>query len=578
MIDPRPCPGPRQASSLSRCVGLALGLGAAGLAAACHPPAPAVEPAELVLRNGKIATVDPARPEARALAARGDAIVAVGSEEEIRPYVGPSTRVIDLEGRLAIPGFIEGHGHFLSVGRAKMQLALAKARNWEEIVAMVAEAAKTAAPGTWITGRGWHQEKWDATPEPNVDGIPFHHGLSAVSPDNPVLLDHASGHAVFANAKAMQLAGVSAATADPEGGTIVRDAAGNPTGYFRETAADLVERQGPPTEAEVLQAIDLATDECLGKGISSFQDAGSPVELVDLYRRLADEGTLRLRLWVMFRDANAKLAEAIPRHRALPANRYFKAGGIKHAIDGALGSHGGWLLEPYTDLPSSTGLNITPIPVIEESARLALAHGLQLCVHAIGDRANRETLDLFERNLAGSADGRKLRWRVEHAQHLHPDDVPRFAELGVVASMQAVHCTSDGPWVPARLGAERAASGAYVWRSLLDAGAVVSNGTDAPVEDVSPIASFYSAVARRLSNGEAFYPAQRMSREEALASYTLSAAYAAFQEGEKGSLAPGKLADVTVLDRDILTVPEEEIPATQVVYTIVGGKVAYEHP
>jgi predicted amidohydrolase YtcJ len=546
-----------------------------GLASSCRPPGPPVEPADLVLTGGKIVTLDDARPEARALAARRDSIVAVGSEEEIRPFVGPATRVIDLGGRLAIPGFIEGHGHFLGLGQSRMQLDLTRARTWEEIVAMVAEAARSAEPGAWLTGRGWHQEKWEHPPAPNLEGLPFHASLSAVSPDNPVVLEHASGHAVFANARAMELGGVTAATPDPPGGTIVRDATGAPIGYFRETASGLVERQGRPTEAEVLRAIELATDESLAKGIASFQDAGSPVELVELYRRLADEGKLRLRLWVMYRDRNDRLAAAIPRHLALPPSRFFRAGGIKHTLDGALGSHGAWLLEPYADLPGSTGLNTTPLPVVEESARLALEHGLQLCVHSIGDRANRETLDLFERAFAGRPDGKDRRWRIEHAQHLHPDDIPRFARLGVIASMQGVHCTSDGPWVPERLGAERSRSGAYVWRSLLDSGAVVSNGTDAPVEDVSPIASFYASVSRRMANGESFYPEQRMTRQEALRSYTLSPAYAAFQEGEKGSLSPGKLADVTVLDRDILTIPEEEIPATQVVYTVVGGKVAY---
>jgi hypothetical protein len=276
----------------------------------------------------------------------------------------------------------------------------------------------------------------------------------------------------------------------------------------------------------------------------------------------------------MAREPNAALAPRLARLKTTGyADGHVTVRAIKKAIDGALGPHGAWLLAPYSDLPSSTGLNTTPVAEIAETARLAVANGYQLCVHAIGDRANRETLNIFE----SAAGGRKdLRWRVEHAQHLHPDDIPRFARLGVIASMQAVHCTSDGPWVPKRLGEQRAREGAYVWRSLMKTGAVVTNGTDAPVEDVSPIASFYAAVTRRMKDGNLFFPEQKMTREEALASYTTANAYAAFEEKDKGSLVAGKLADVTVLSRDIMTVPEVEISGAQAMYTIVGGKVVYE--
>ncbi len=542
-------------------------------ATACAPPAPK---ADLVLHHGKLVTVDAQHPEAQAIAIQGDTIAAVGSDAEIAPWIGPQTKVIDLGGKLAIPGFVEGHGHFLSLGEAKMALDLTTAKSWDEIVEKVRQAAAKAQPGEWILGGGWHQDKWESRPEPNVEGFPVHAALSAAAPDNPVLLSHASGHAAFANAAAMAAGGVTAATPDPPGGEILRDAAGQPTGLFREEAEALVSRQGPPSEAELLKAIELASEDCLAKGVTSFQDAGSPVPLVDLYRRLAAEKKLRLRLWVMFRDLDERIAAALPSYEAAPPDEFFKAGGIKHAADGALGSRGAWLLAPYSDQPGSTGLNTTPIPVIEATAKLAIDHGLQLCVHAIGDRANRETLDLFARTFAAHPEKKDLRWRVEHAQHLDPADIPRFAQLGVIASMQAIHCTSDGPWVPARLGAERCAAGAYVWRQLLDSGAVVSNGTDAPVEDVDPIPGFYAAVTRQMKNGEAFYPAEKMTREEALKAYTLSAAYAAFQENQKGSLTAGKLADITVLSRDLMTIPEDEIPGTQVVMTIVGGKVAFE--
>ena len=556
-----------------------------GLTASAAVRTPAVKPADLVLRNGVIVTMDAALPRAQALAARGDSIVSVGSWREIEPLVGPRTEVIDLQGRLAVPGFIEGHGHFTGIGRAKLALDLTRARSWDEIVAMVAEAARQTPPGEWILGRGWHQEKWTHPPSPSIEGFPQHESLSRVSPANPVWLTHASVHASFANAKAMELAGITGRTLDPQGGQILRDSRGEPIGVFRETAqaplqralADAQARRDPArVEAEDRKVVDLATRECLSKGITTFQDAGSSFATIDLFKRLADQGQLGIRLWVMVRDSEEALRAKLSAYRVIEAgDKRLTVRAIKHAMDGALGSRGAWLLAPYADLPGSTGLNTTPIPVIEESARLALQHGFQLCVHAIGDRANRETLDLYERAFAARRDARELRWRIEHAQHLHPDDLPRFARLGVIASMQGVHCTSDGPWVPKRLGDQRTREGAYVWQKLLQSGVVIANGTDAPVEDVSPIAGFHASVTRRLADGSVFYTDQRMTREQALRSYTLDAAYAAFQETSRGSLSPGKLADITVLSRDIMSVPEDEIPGTEIVFAILGGKVAY---
>jgi predicted amidohydrolase YtcJ len=554
-------------------------------AAACASKA-AVAPADLVLRNGKIVTVDPARPEARALAARGGTIVALGSDAEIAQYVGPSTRVIDLGGKLAVPGFIEGHGHFTGVGQARMNLDVMHVRNWDEIVARVAEAAKKAKPGEWILGRGWHQEKWNPSASPAVEGFPIHESLSKVSPNNPVLLTHASGHAAFANARAMQLAGVDSKTSNPPGGEILKDASGRPIGVFRETAQGLIRqalarsraaRTPAEVEAESRREIELAAEECVSKGITSFQDAGSSFATIDLLKRFVDEGKLPLRLWVMVREDNKALAVKLAKYRVIGyGDKRLTVRAIKRAIDGALGSRGAWLLQPYADLPSSSGLNTTSVAEIAETARLAIANGYQLCVHAIGDRANRETLDVFEAAFKSHPDKRDLRWRVEHAQHLSAQDIPRFGRLGVIASMQGIHCTSDAPFVTARLGPARAQEGAYVWQKLMKSGATVTNGTDAPVEDVSPVASYYATVSRKLKDGSVFYPDQRMSRMEALRSYTLSAAYAAFEEDVTGSLSVGKLADVTVLSSDILTIPEEQIAKTDVVYTIVGGKLAYK--
>ena len=545
-----------------------------------------VEPATLVLNKGKIATVDEAKPEAQALAARGDTIVAVGTNEEIAAFVAPGTRVVDLRGRLAIPGFIDGHGHFTGVGEARIVLNLTTVKNWDEVVAMVKDAVANARPGEWIRGRGWHQDKWDKRPEPAVEGFPTHASLSAVSPNNPVVLGHSSGHASFANAKAMALAGVTRNTKNPPGGEILKDAKGEPTGLFRETADGLLDatyakaREGmkpEEREAEVRRQIQLADEEALSKGVTSFQDAGSSFETIDVFRKVASEGKLGLRLWVMIRDSNERMAQRLASYRLIDGfDKHLTIRAIKHTFDGALGSRGAWLLEPYSDLPSSTGLNTTPVATVEETARLAMANGYQLCVHAIGDRANREVLDIFAVAFKANPDKKDVRGRIEHAQHLNPADIPRFGQLGVIASMQGIHCTSDAVFVPARLGARRSEEGAYVWQKLMKSGALVSNGTDAPVEDVDPIPNYYATVTRKLKDGSSFYPDQRMSRQEALRSYTRTAAYAAFEEGSKGSLAVGKLADVTVLSADILTIPEEEIPKARVDYTIVGGKVLYE--
>jgi predicted amidohydrolase YtcJ len=559
---------------------------AAALIALAGPVRPAAPEADLVLRNGRIVTMDPARPEARALAAGRGFIMAVGGDEEIARHVGPRTEVIDLHGRLVVPGFIEGHGHFLGLGESRMQLDLTRARSWDEIVEQVAQAARRARPGAWIRGRGWHQEKWQRRPEPQVDGVPLHHELSRVSPANPVVLTHASGHALFVNARALQVLGIDKDTKDPAGGQIVRDARGEATGLLRETARDLVRaalaraenaRPAAEVEADRRRAVELATAEALSKGVTSFQDAGSSFETIDLFKRLADEGRLKVRLYVMARYAtNEELAAKLPRYRMIGYGGHFlTVRSIKRQIDGALGPHGAWLLRPYLDLPASTGLNLEPLDQIRRTAQLALEHGFQLNTHAIGDRGNREILDIYEAVLRSRPDGERLRWRVEHAQHLHPEDIPRFKRLGVIASMQGIHATSDGPWVLKRLGPERAAEGAYVWRKLLDAGVVVTNGTDTPVEDVDPIASFHATVTRRMGDGNVFFAEQRMTREEALRSYTWAGAYAAFEDDVKGSLAPNKLADVVVLSKDIMAMPEQEIPQARVDLTIVGGTVAY---
>jgi predicted amidohydrolase YtcJ len=550
--------------------------------------------AYLVLINGKIVTLDAEIANAEAVAIRGSRIVEVGSDEAIRKHVADSTRVVDLAGRLVTPGFIEGHGHFIALGQTKLELDLTTCTTWDEVVSRVAEAAadtKQFGKGRWIVGRGWHQGKWKKPPEPNVEGYPVHAALSKVTPDHPVLLIHATGHMAMVNAKALHLAGIADYPRDPKGGRILRDKEGKPTGALRETAVDAVNRaygrdlaKRPAKElaAEQREAIRLANAECLRLGVTSFQDAGSSLSEIEALRACVGTEDLTVRLWMMTNDSDAEIAANLLRYRVHRlGDAQFTVGGVKRMIDGALGTHGAWLLEPYDDLPQSTGHNLATVESLRASADLCVKTDWQLCVHAIGDRANREVLDVMadakKRNAETlSKRGGDLRWRIEHAQHLHPDDIPRFAKLGVIASMQACHATSDGPFVVARLGQRRAKSGAYVWQSLIKRGARVINGTDAPVEPLDPIACFDASVTRRMANGAEFFPEERMTRAQALRSYTLDAAYAAFEEDLKGSLEKGKLADMVVLSKDIMSVEAEKIRSAKVDITILGGKVVYE--
>lgn len=453
---------------------------------------------------------------------------------------------------------------------------------------MVAAAADKAQPGEWIFGRGWHQDKWDSVPDDAVDGVPRNDSLSEASPNNPVLLGHASGHAAFANDAALAEAFIDADTPDPAGGTIVRTPEGEATGLLRETAQRLlnepVEQYNSRLTLEEQEQMDrervrLAGEEALQNGVTSFHDAGASFETIDFFKKLEDEGALPIRLYVMVRrQSNEEMDELLPHYRMVAeGNDFLTVRSIKRQIDGALGAHGAWLLEPYEDLPESAGLMLEPVEEIERTAELAVKHGFQVNTHAIGDRANREVLDLYERVWqAADVSGNGLRWRMEHAQHLDPADVPRFAELGVIAAMQGIHCTSDGPWIPTRLGEERAGVTSYPWRDLIESGAIIGNGTDVPVEPINPIASFYASVSRMTVENERFFPEHVMTRDEALTSYTLNNAIAAFEEDIKGTLTPGKLADIVVLSQDILDVAEEKIPATEVDMTIVGGAIRYQ--
>jgi len=553
---------------------------------ACAPAGDAQETADLVLRGGRVVTVDQARPEAEAVAIRGDRIVYVGSDAEAEAFTGPETEVIELAGRLAIPGFIEGHGHLMGLGQSRLQLDLMATGSYQDLIDMVADAVAGAQPDEWIVGRGWHQSKWYPEPSPAVRGFQTHDALSAVSPDNPVLLRHASGHASFANARAMELAGVTADTPDPPGGEIIRDAAGRPTGIFVETAAGVLSAAydasrenmtAAELEAENLKALLLAQEEVFSKGVTSFQDAGVGIETVELYRKAIDEGDLKLRVWAMVSAGLPNLAAVLPGLRVVGYGQdRLTVRAIKAYSDGALGSRGAWLLEPYQDDPGNSGHNTVPLEEIAAVARLALENGYQLGTHAIGDRANREVLDVYEAAFAAAPEAAlDARFRIEHSQILHPEEVPRFATLDVIAAMQGIHAISDGPWTPDRLGPERTLERAYRFRDLIDAGVTVMNGTDTPVEDVNPIPSYYGTVAGRMNNGEVLNPDQLMTRMEGLEAYTINAAYGAHEESSKGSITPGKLADIVVLSQDILEIPEEQILATRVDVTVVGGEVVY---
>ena len=534
---------------------------------------------DLIIVGGQVVTMDDDTPRAQAVAVSNGVIAAVGDRSKIEKMASSNTRRLELDGQLVIPGLIESHGHFVSLGQSRMMLDLTDVESWEQIIAKVKEAAKTKKDGEWILGRGWHQEKWTVTPPDAVKDYPTHQRLSQVSPQNPVLLTHASGHMAIVNAVAMRMAKIETSK-DPDGGEILRDSDGLATGVLRENAESLVTRlldDYRSEEDQQVAAIQLAAEECLRNGITTLHDAGSDFETARLVRNMAEAGQIPIRIWMMTNESNDVLRSQLAKHIVRGAgNKHFTLAAIKRSVDGALGAHGAWLREPYDDLVRSTGLNTYPMKELRETAAIAIENGCQLCVHAIGDQANHSTLNLFEESFRENPTKRPRRWRIEHAQHVTPEDIPRFSQLNVIASMQAIHCTSDAVYVMRRLGNRRAQTGAYMWRSLLDAGAMIANGTDVPVESIDPIANFYASVTRKLPNGVAFFPEQSMTRLEALHSYTTAAAYAAFEEVDKGSLTPGKLADITILSHDILSVPEEKIRNVDVDYTIVGGQILFD--
>jgi predicted amidohydrolase YtcJ len=542
-------------------------------------------PADSVYLNGVIYTVDETNPKVEAVAVKDGLILAVGTSEEIQAYVGESTEVIDLQGKTMTPGFIESHAHLMGIGYNKLEIDLMGVKTYDELIQKVAEAAANAKPGDWITGRGWHQDKWIQMPEKTVKGFQTHDALSAVTPNNPVYLAHASGHASFVNQKAMELAGITPLRSEKpsqevEGGEVLRDELGNPTGVLVERASGLVAKLIPketPERAE--EALTLALKELAEKGITSFHDAGSGQEVIDLVQKFKNEGKLTSRMYIMLTGRQPELLEQwYKKGPMIDPDHFLTVRSIKLNCDGALGPWGAWLLEDYSDKPGHRGHETLPMSVVTEVSEKALPLGFQVCSHAIGDRANQEILDRYESAFGKFPDAKDHRFRIEHAQHIHPDDIPRFGQLGVIAAMQAIHLSSDRPWAINRLGEKRIIDGAYVWQKLMQTGAVVTNGTDAPVEPVDAIPSFFASVSRKTLQGlpEGGYEAdQKMTREQALKSYTLDGAYAEFEENFKGSIQVGKAADFTVFDKNIMEVPEDEILQTQVAMTVVGGKVVF---
>jgi len=538
------------------------------------------EAAELVLRDGHIVTMESANPAAQAIAVKAGRIIAVGTNEEIQKRVDAGTQIIELGGKTVVPGMIDAHTHFLGIGSRTMRIDASGASK-EEIIKRVAARAAQAKPGEWIQGRGWDQNNWP------VKVFPGKAELDAVARQNPVYLSRVDGHAAWVNSRALEMAGIRKGTPDPPGGQIIRDRNGEPTGTLVDNAFRLVSTHIPPMSREQKkEAARLSIRECLASGLTGVHEAGGSRQDIELYEEMMKAGEFDLRIYEFVRwPANEQnlphTYEALDYYLAQGPqiglhDNHLTIRGIKMSLDGALGSRGAAFLEPYQDDPANRGVLRLSEDEIYRTILRGLKAGFQTAVHAIGDRANRTVLDAMERALK-EANVADARLRVEHAQVLDPAELPRFARLGVIPSMQPVHCTTDMHWIAQRIGEPRTRY-AYAWRTLLDTGVRIPGGSDAPVESVAPLAGIYAAVTRQDRQGwpeGGWHPEQVVSREQALRMFTIDAAYAAFEENIKGSLAPGKLADMAVLSKDILTIPAREILQTQVEMTILGGRVVY---
>ena len=540
--------------------------------------------ADMIIHNGMIYTMNDLNPTAEAVAVSSGKIIALGKYTDLDPLITPRTKIINLRGATMTPGIIEGHGHFYGLGLAKMQLDLSKTESYQDLIDMVSDAVENSKPGEWILGRGWHQSKWNDDKSDFVKGFQTHERLSEISPNNPVWLKHASGHAGFANQKAMDIAGVNKETEFGFGGEIIKDLSRKPTGVFNERAQGLISEKVENNlgEDSDLRAIELAVKASLENGVTSFHDAGIGRRTIEVLREAINKDILKVRIYAMLTSRDTTLL-----------NEWYKKGpeigtggdlltirSIKINADGALGSRGAWLIDEYSDRPGHYGMPTQSMDYVYSVAKQGIKTGFQVNSHAIGDKANREILNEYEKVFNEHPElAIDHRWRIEHAQHIAPDDIPRFGRLKVIPSIQGIHMSSDRPWAINRLGQKRIEESAYVWRDLINHGAVLINGSDVPVEPIDPIASFYASTTRKTLKGLpdfGYEPKQKMTRIEALKSYTINAAYGAFEDQIKGSIEIGKYADFTVFSQNLITIPEEKILDTKVLYTIVNGVVEYQ--
>ena len=540
--------------------------------------------ADMIIHNGMIYTMNDLNPTAEAVAVSSGKIIALGKYTDLDPLITPRTKIINLRGATMTPGIIEGHGHFYGLGLAKMQLDLSKTESYQDLIDMVSDAVENSKPGEWILGRGWHQSKWSDDKSDFVKGFQTHERLSEISPNNPVWLKHASGHAGFANQKAMDIAGVNKETEFGFGGEIIKDLSRKPTGIFNERAQGLISEKVENNlgEDSELRAIELAVKASLENGVTSFHDAGIGRRTIKVLREAINKDILKVRIYAMLTSRDTTLL-----------NEWYKKGpeigtggdlltirSIKINADGALGSRGAWLIDEYSDRPGHYGMPTQSMDYVYSVAKQGIKTGFQVNSHAIGDKANREILNEYEKVFNEHPElAIDHRWRIEHAQHIAPDDIPRFGRLKVIPSIQGIHMSSDRPWAINRLGQKRIEESAYVWRDLINHGAVLINGSDVPVEPIDPIASFYASTTRKTLKGLpdfGYEPKQKMTRIEALKSYTINAAYGAFEDQIKGSIEIGKYADFTVFSQNLITIPEEKILDTKVLYTIVNGVVEYQ--
>ena len=530
--------------------------------------------ADLVLYGGTIYTVDEKNPGAEAVAIKGDRVIDVGSNDRVKKWISKKTRLIDLEGGTVVPGLIDCHGHMEWYGRSRGGVGLYDTKSYDEVLRRVKARLDTVKPGDWVFGGGWAETNWAEKK------LLTHERLSRISPINPVWLIRADGHSALANAKAMELAGIRKEIRDPDGGEIIRDSiSGEPTGIFVDQAMSLVTKMFPATsDDDRIRSILKAADDAASVGLTGIHDAGVSYEVIQIYKKLAEQRRLKPRIYAMLGGYDLFLDDYFKNPPMIGfADNHLTVRSIKIAIDGAMGSYGALLLKDYSDRKSHSGKMMRDPAGITSIAVDALRNGFQLNVHAIGDRGVRLALDILEQALRDFP-RRDHRFRIEHVQLIDLNDIPRFIQLSIIPSMQPTHATSDMYWTEDRVGKERI-QGNYAWRKILNTGSIIAGGSDFPIESMNPLWSIYSAITRQNHDSwpkEGWYPEERMSREEALKSFTLWAAYAAFEDNIKGSITPGKLADLVVFSKDIMKVPAKELLDTKALLTIVGGEIVFQ--